>query len=240
MPDTDPGLLLQIALIAAPSPSYSAVTSPPVYFCPSLTSICSLRADFISHTRQCQPVPFNAFFSDPTALHYLKSLIFDWSLITPTAKFIHNVIDRWQSFLDTGMDSEVGADHHPADARTVRTGWFPPTLLLLLIKPPQKSSSAEIERLKADCPWAQTETKLELRGKEIVKEAKTQDFEQSTGRSIKHDANAVIEVYIREVLGSGSELLERLKLSRPCYPRALGNYGSLTLVLRTMKLDIAV
>lgn len=32
MPDTDPGLLLQIALIAAPSPSYSAVTSPPVYF----------------------------------------------------------------------------------------------------------------------------------------------------------------------------------------------------------------
>ncbi|GAW07449.1 hypothetical protein LENED_009438 [Lentinula edodes] len=80
-----------------------------LFQCPSLTSICSLRADFISYTRQCRPVPFNAFFSDPTALHYLKSFIFDWSLITPTAKFIHNVIDHWQCFLDTGMDSEVAA-----------------------------------------------------------------------------------------------------------------------------------
>ncbi|KAJ4494573.1 hypothetical protein C8J55DRAFT_415141 [Lentinula edodes] len=87
-----------------------------LFQCPSLTSICSLRADFITYTRQCRPVPVNAFFSDPTALHYLKSFIFDWSLITPTAKFIHNVIDRWQCFLDTGMDSEVVAECESEDS----------------------------------------------------------------------------------------------------------------------------
>ncbi|KAJ3911452.1 hypothetical protein F5877DRAFT_73170 [Lentinula edodes] len=48
--------------------------------------------------------------------------------------------------------------------------------------------NAEIKRLKAECPWAQIETKLELREKEIVKEAKKQELEQSIWRSIERDA----------------------------------------------------
>ncbi|KAJ3849038.1 hypothetical protein EV368DRAFT_85945 [Lentinula lateritia] len=87
-----------------------------LFQCPSLSSICSLHADFITYTHQHQPVPFNAFFSDPTVLHYLKSFIFDWALITPTAKFVHNVIDRWRSFLDTGIDSEDVAESGSDDS----------------------------------------------------------------------------------------------------------------------------
>ncbi|KAJ4494133.1 hypothetical protein C8R41DRAFT_882102, partial [Lentinula lateritia] len=87
-----------------------------LFQCSSLPSICSLRADFITYTHQHRPVPFNASFSDPTALHYLKSFIFDWTLITPTAKFVHNVIDRWRSFLDTGIDREDVAESGSEDS----------------------------------------------------------------------------------------------------------------------------
>ncbi|KAJ4498775.1 hypothetical protein C8R41DRAFT_817664 [Lentinula lateritia] len=36
-----------------------------LFQCPSLSSICSLRAEFITYIHQHRPVPFNAFFSDP-------------------------------------------------------------------------------------------------------------------------------------------------------------------------------
>ncbi|KAJ3804300.1 hypothetical protein EV368DRAFT_85633 [Lentinula lateritia] len=77
---------------------------------PSLNSISCLQADFISGIRHARPLPLNAVFSDSTALHYLKSFIFDWVLITSTSKFIHDTVDRWQSFLDTGFDSEGVAE----------------------------------------------------------------------------------------------------------------------------------
>ncbi|KAJ3878477.1 hypothetical protein F5051DRAFT_327871, partial [Lentinula edodes] len=72
--------------------------------CQLLNSISSLRSDLISDIRRSQPLPLNNLLSDSSALHYLKLLIFDWSLIIPTLKFIHNAIDRWQHYLDTGFN----------------------------------------------------------------------------------------------------------------------------------------
>ncbi|KAJ4498020.1 hypothetical protein C8R41DRAFT_917039 [Lentinula lateritia] len=78
--------------------------------CPSLNSVSFLRSEFMSDIRQSRPLPINTFLSDSTALHYLKLLIFDWSLIIPTAKFIHDAIGRWQHFLDTGIDLHLEDD----------------------------------------------------------------------------------------------------------------------------------
>ncbi|KAJ3807934.1 hypothetical protein F5876DRAFT_79242 [Lentinula aff. lateritia] len=78
--------------------------------CPSLNSVSSLCSDFMSDICQSRPLPLNTSLSDSTALHYLKLLIFDWSLIIPTAKFIHDAIGRWQHYLDTDLDLHLEND----------------------------------------------------------------------------------------------------------------------------------
>ncbi|KAJ3860616.1 hypothetical protein EV359DRAFT_15573, partial [Lentinula novae-zelandiae] len=63
-----------------------------LFQCPSLTSIASLRSEFFLSIRQSRPLPRSPNLSDSTALHYLRLLVFDWNLIIPTAKFIHEVV----------------------------------------------------------------------------------------------------------------------------------------------------
>ncbi|KAH7873818.1 uncharacterized protein C8R40DRAFT_1111886 [Lentinula edodes] len=78
-----------------------------LFQCPSLTSITSLRSEFFLSIRQSRPLLRSPNLSDSTALHYLRLLIFDWNLIIPTAKFIHEVVTLWQLFLDTGLDGSL-------------------------------------------------------------------------------------------------------------------------------------
>ncbi|KAJ3918382.1 hypothetical protein F5877DRAFT_79085 [Lentinula edodes] len=78
-----------------------------LFQCPSLPSIISLHSTFITSMRQFRPLPANSVFSNASALHYLKAFIFDWTLIVPTATFIHDVVVRWQYYLDTGADQHL-------------------------------------------------------------------------------------------------------------------------------------
>ncbi|KAJ4492683.1 hypothetical protein C8J55DRAFT_555651 [Lentinula edodes] len=71
---------------------------------PLLPSITSLRSTFITTMQEFRPLPANSAFSDMTALHYLKAFIFNWSPIAPTTKFVHDVVDQWQNYLETGSD----------------------------------------------------------------------------------------------------------------------------------------
>ncbi|KAJ3773072.1 hypothetical protein FB446DRAFT_734292 [Lentinula raphanica] len=77
--------------------------------CQSIITLTELRFQFLGSIPVA--VPASLQFSDTDALLYLKRFIFDWNLVSPTAKYLYKATMLWKDFILTGHTSVHASSH---------------------------------------------------------------------------------------------------------------------------------
>ncbi|KAJ3759441.1 hypothetical protein EV360DRAFT_82136 [Lentinula raphanica] len=81
--------------------------------CPKFCRACQdpLQPETPQHVLlQCQhlPLPHSRTFTDASATFYIKSFVFHWTLVVPSAQYVHDCVSLWKEFigLETDLESE--------------------------------------------------------------------------------------------------------------------------------------
>ncbi|KAJ3724633.1 hypothetical protein C8R42DRAFT_457443 [Lentinula raphanica] len=72
--------------------------------CHSIPELIHRREAFLVEMSQYFPLPHLNTFNDASALHYIKTFIFDWTAVIKTAHFIHDGLSYWKTFINEGTD----------------------------------------------------------------------------------------------------------------------------------------
>ncbi|KAJ3746879.1 hypothetical protein EV360DRAFT_90013 [Lentinula raphanica] len=81
--------------------------------CQAIPEILPLRTAFLTTMAQHLPLPRSHIFSDASAIFYLKSFVFHWTLVIPSAQFIHDGISLWREFI--GQDTDPESEEEEGD-----------------------------------------------------------------------------------------------------------------------------
>ncbi|KAJ3770093.1 hypothetical protein FB446DRAFT_790771 [Lentinula raphanica] len=84
------------------------VTTKPRAVGHSIPELVDLRNSFLTRMFLHFPLPHSLRFDHASATHYLKLFVLNWDSVVETAKFIHEVVSLWRSYLkdDTATSTD--------------------------------------------------------------------------------------------------------------------------------------
>ncbi|KAJ3823885.1 hypothetical protein F5880DRAFT_1563822 [Lentinula raphanica] len=76
--------------------------------CQAIPTILPIQTAFLTSMAQHLPLPHSRTFTDASATFYIKSFVFHWTLVVPSAQYVHDCISLWKEFigLETDLESE--------------------------------------------------------------------------------------------------------------------------------------